>query len=85
MNPTALLKHAGLDAVDGRIKSMKTWQLWMALAVLAAVDVATAMFDLIPLVDDMIVGGLAAKVSVELFRRRAAAKSSESSVVREAA
>ena len=74
MNPLALLKHAGLDAIDAWLRRWKTWQLWSAIAALAVVDVATAMFDLIPLVDDMLVGGLAIMVSAELLRRRKGAK-----------
>jgi hypothetical protein len=34
---------------------------------------ATAMLDFIPLIDDMIVGGLAIRISAELYRRRRAA------------
>jgi hypothetical protein len=74
MNPVALLKHAALDASDDQIRNWKTWQLWLALAVLAALDVGIMWLDWIPLLDDMLIGGLAVKVSAELLRRRKEAK-----------
>jgi hypothetical protein len=73
MDPVSLLKHASLDAFDDWLKKWSPWKLWAALFVLAGVDMATAMLDFIPLIDDMIVGGLAIRISAELYRRRRAA------------
>lgn len=74
LNPLSLLKHAALDQADDQLRKWKTWQLWLTMVLLAVVDVALMWLDWIPLIDDMIVGGLAVKVSAELLRRRKEAK-----------
>jgi len=70
MAPKAMLMHAIVEWLDARIKSAATWQLWLALSMLAVFDYIAFMFDLIPLVDEVIVGGLTIKLGSELLRRR---------------
>lgn len=77
MNPLGLLKHAGLDALEARLRTWKVWQLWGSLVALAGIDVLTAVVDFIPLIDDMLIGGLAIKVSAELLRRRNKARKAD--------
>jgi hypothetical protein len=70
LNPSVLFKSSVLENIDGCISKSRNITLWFTLAVLAIIDVGTIVIDWIPLIDEMLIGGLAIKVSSELLRRR---------------
>jgi len=77
-NPLAILKqaaaHAGLAEFKDWLRCRKTWELWVLLAVLAGIDIATAIVDFVPLIDDAATGVPAFFIALELKRRWKEAK-----------